>query len=80
MKLEGIEVGDEVIRLLGGEIPMPLTVDKVTDALIICGPWEFDKKTGAEIDEELGWNTSQTGSYLIRAGDQYPFEPNQGVK
>lgn len=73
MKLEGIAVGDEVIRLLGGEIPMPLKVDKVTDTLVVCGPWEFDKTTGAEIDEELGWNSEGTGSFIIKAGDQYPF-------
>lgn len=80
MKLEGIAVGDEVVRLIGGEIPMPLKVDKVTDTLVVCGPWEFDKETGAEIDEELGLGVEGTGSILIRAGDQYPFEPNQGVK
>ena len=77
MKLEGIAVGDEVIRLLGGEIPMPLKVDKVTDALVVCGPWEFDKITGAEIDEELGWGVNGTGSFIIKAGDQYPFEPHR---
>lgn len=75
MNLEGIKVGDEVIRLIGGETPMPLKVDKVTDTIVVCGPWEFDKKTGSEIDEELGWNVEKTGSFIIRVGDQYPFEP-----
>ena len=27
-----------------------LTADR-----IICGGWEFDRQTGAEIDEDLGW-------------------------
>lgn len=55
------KVGDEVIRNLGGTVKMPLKVTAVTEDRIICGPWEFDKTTGAEIDEELGWPRFEDG-------------------
>jgi hypothetical protein len=48
-----MNVGDEVTRMLGGTVPMKLKVTAITDERIICGPWEFDKKTGAEIDEDF---------------------------
>jgi hypothetical protein len=50
--LENVEVGDEVTRDMHG-ITMNLKVTKVTDTKIYCGPWEFNKKTGAEIDEDI---------------------------
>jgi hypothetical protein len=57
--------GSEVTRVLCG-MPMPLCVTEITDELITCGPWTFDPKTGAEIDEELGWGSPPlgTGSFL----------------
>lgn len=60
------QVGDTVIRWLGGEIPHRLTVTKITDALIICSAWEFDRVTGAEVDSALVWGPppGMTGSYL----------------
>lgn len=60
---QSVKEGDTVLRMLCG-IPMPLKVSKVTDKLIICGSWEFDRNTGAEIDDELGWNNFHTGSVL----------------
>lgn len=62
--LHEIEVGDTVERMLGGEVPMKLKVTGVTHNRIYCGPWEFSRKTGAEIDEELGWDEYNTGSTI----------------
>jgi len=50
-----IKVGDKVVRMLAGTIPMPLVVTDVTDKLIICGDYTFDKLTGAEIDDYFGF-------------------------
>lgn len=63
---KNIKIGDSVLRLLSGTIPMVLKVTDLTDELIICGDWTFDRKTGAEIDEDLGWGpkTGITGSFL----------------
>lgn len=56
-----LQPGDTAIRLLAGRIPTEITIKTVTDDLIIsdCG-WEFDRTTGFEIDEELGF-TPATG-------------------
>ena len=62
--LTGVRVGDQVIRWLGGEVPMKLVVTEVTSERIKCGPWEFDRRTGAEIDEDLGWGVKGTGSFI----------------
>jgi hypothetical protein len=63
--LSNVKVGDEVIRLLSGVIPMELFVTEVTDELIICGPWKFRKDTGGEVDEIMGWDgITMTGSVL----------------
>jgi hypothetical protein len=64
--LAEVSVGDTVTRLLGGEIPHGLKVSEVTDTLIVCGPWTFDKATGAEVDEDLDWGPlpKHTGSFL----------------
>lgn len=63
---EHIKVGDKVTRMLAGDIPMELTVQSVTDTVIDCG-WEFDRKTGCEIDDFLGWGPppKMTGSFLV---------------
>ena len=66
----GLKVGDTVTRWLAGTIPMELRVTEITDTEILCGPrdvgWMFDKATGAEIDEELGWGPppKMTGSFI----------------
>lgn len=67
-----VKVGDTVTRLLGGQLPMKLKVDKVEGDLIYCyasGPedaWTFDRATGAEVDLDLRWGPQFgiTGSYL----------------
>jgi hypothetical protein len=70
-----IKVGDRVTRWLAGTIPVELVVSGVTDDRIVCGSWEFDKLTGAEIDEELGWGPPPkygvTGSFIKMPGVQY---------
>ena len=57
-----IRVGEFVTRMLGFTIPMSVRVTKITDTLIICGGDEtdhtgywFDRRTGVEVDEEIGW-------------------------
>ena len=64
------KVGNKVTRMLAGTIPMILVVTEVTDDKIVCGWWEFDKVTGAEIDEDLDWGPPPklTGSFL-KMGD-----------
>jgi hypothetical protein len=60
-----VEVGSTVVRILGGTVKMPLKVTEVTEERIICGDWEFCRITGGEIDEFLGWDGRNTGSFLI---------------
>jgi len=45
---------------------MELLVTDETETSWFCGPWEFDKATGAEIDEDCGWGPppKHTGSFL----------------
>lgn len=63
MTLQDVKVGDTVTRNLCG-MEMELKVTEITENRIICGSWEFDKKSGAEIDEELGWGPTMTGSFI----------------
>lgn len=66
-----IEVGQTVTRMLAGSVPMELKVTQVTETTIVCGAWVFDKRTGAEIDDDLGWGPApkMTGSYIKLAKD-----------
>ncbi len=59
-----MKIGDSVTRMLAGSIPMPLKITAIDDKFIHCGWWKFDKTTGAEVDEDLGWDANGTGSYL----------------
>jgi hypothetical protein len=69
--LLGLQAGDHVCRLLGGEVPMELTVREIKGDLLVCGRegfvWTFDRATGAEVDEEIGWGPrfGRTGSFLV---------------
>jgi len=65
-KLAEIAVGGFVLRWFGGiPKPMRLKVTQLTADRITCGAWEFDRQTGAEIDEDLGWGPGGvTGSFL----------------
>lgn len=77
-----VKVGDVVERLLAGIIPMNLEVTKVDDTLIYCATpagndaWTFDRKTGIEVDEELGFGPDKgiSGSYLTRVVEYIPRE------
>lgn len=68
--LDQVRVGDVGLRYFGeGFGPMRLRMTEVADELISCGGghgWTFDRATGAEIDDELGWGPAYgiTGSYL----------------
>jgi hypothetical protein len=64
---DDVKPGDEVVRMIAGVIRQRLCVTAVDAALIHCGDWTFDRKTGMEVDWELGWgpDTGVTGSYLI---------------
>lgn len=59
-------VGKVVTRWLAGDMPMDFKITEVTDDRIICGDWTFDRATGAEIDEYLGWGPPplMTGSFI----------------
>ncbi len=63
---ENVKVGDTVVRMLAGTLPMKLPLSKVTEEVITCLDWEFDRATGAEIDDLLGWGPPplMTGSFL----------------
>jgi hypothetical protein len=66
--IKDVKVGDMVTRMLGDQVPMMLMkVSAVTDARIICALWEFDRATGAEVDEDLDWGPppKMTGTYII---------------
>jgi hypothetical protein len=66
--ISSVAVGETVTRYLGGTVPMELRVTEVTKDKIVCAAWTFDRKTGAEIDEELGWGVHGTGSYIVPGG------------
>lgn len=60
-----VKVGDVVQRYLAGDVPfMELVVTDVDDSLVHCGDWTFDRQTGAEVDDVLGWGPNGTGTYL----------------
>lgn len=59
-----LKVGDTVQRTIANVVKMDLTITKIDEKLIHCGDWTFDRVTGAEIDEELGWNSQFSGSYI----------------
>jgi hypothetical protein len=50
---------------------MQLKVTAVTEDRIICGDYEFDKRTGAEIDDFMGFGPDFTGSYIKVPGVNY---------
>jgi len=53
MKPISVEVGDTVERYLCGMIPMKLKVTAATEERITCGAWDFDPKTGCELDDDI---------------------------
>ena len=75
-----MKVGDKVTRMLGG-MPMILIVTKITEGMLICGPYQFDLKTGIEIDDALEWGPKygRSGSFIIKETLKEP-SISQGVK
>jgi hypothetical protein len=74
--LFSVVVGDMVLRWLSGvPQPMQLVVTAVTEERIICGPWEFDRETGAEIDDFLQWGPKRTGSRIRVQSKCHPKWP-----
>lgn len=64
--LDQCKLGDTVNRYLSTiPTPMKLVITQITEDRIICGDWKFDKTTGAELDEMLGWSAHYSGSYII---------------
>lgn len=74
-----VPVGEIVTRMLAGSVPMQLRISRVTETSLFCKPpdapdfpdeWEFDKATGAEIDDYLQWGPKfgRTGSFLKKEG------------
>jgi len=78
MNLESLKAGDKVSRYMDGKkLFMRMIVREVKEKSLICdalelngtifrGGWEFDKRTGAEIDDDLGWGPppKSTGTYI----------------
>jgi len=87
--LKRLTVGDKVVRLLSGIIPIAVEVIKIeakeTHDEIICGPiggsyvgitWVFHGRTGCEIDHDVDWDgTTKSGSYLVPPPSFYPARP-----
>lgn len=81
MDMTHITQGDTVIRLIAGELEMPMRVLEVENDLIYCTPldldmedaiergliWTFDRTTGLEVDSGLEWGPrwQRTGSELV---------------
>jgi hypothetical protein len=81
MDITQLKRGDPVTRLLANTIPMPMRVVRVDKTVVHCTQrdiptefafrrgliWTFDKATGAEIDDDLGWGPAYgvTGSQLV---------------
>jgi len=63
--LRDIVAGDIVFRWFPEiTVPMELKVTAVSANQIICYDWVFDRKTGAEIDEFLGWGPTHSGTFI----------------
>jgi hypothetical protein len=62
--LQSVKIGDKVIRMLAGTLPMELIVTDITKDKIRCGDWEFSRRNGAELDADLGWEEKYSGSFL----------------
>lgn len=67
-RLQQVKAGDMVTRYFADERGFSLTVTGITSDKIICGDWEFDRMTGAEIDDVLDWGPppKATGSCIVR--------------
>ena len=73
-QLTKVKPGDTVVRWFYG-LPMRLLVTEVTTHRIICGPREFCRLSGAEIDEGLGLGPGYTISHIEAAAKSLPQTP-----
>ena len=78
MSFEHLKVGDRVDRYHGDGFFMLMQVTEVNDKIMTCAAvmengrltqfqgWTFDRKTGAEEDQDLHWGVGfgATGTYL----------------
>lgn len=51
--LDDLRPGDLVDRMMGGSIRMRLRVKSIGTRIVCEGGWEFDPRTGAEIDDDI---------------------------
>jgi len=67
-RLEQVKVGDMVTRYFADERGFSLAVTGITSDRVICSDWEFDRATGAEIDDVLDWGPppKATGSHIVK--------------
>lgn len=76
---DNLNIGDKITRVIGFPkgVSMEVIVGEIKDDYIICGSscgfvkgvegigWKFHKKTGLEIDEDLGWDgITKSGAYI----------------
>lgn len=58
-------------QLWDNMLELRLRVTEVDEQFIFCGPvgigWKFDRVTGGEVDEELKWTATATGSFIVPA-------------
>lgn len=76
-----LKEGDQCYRWLAGIVRMVMVVVEVKEDILICGNvthpnnpglrWTFSRKNGAEIDEDIGWDETQSGS-LLTTEDKAP--------
>jgi hypothetical protein len=68
MRLADVQPGQRIVRLIGEEVEVTITVEAVSEGFIYArGGWKFRRDNGAEVDEALGWDgLAVTGSRLIR--------------
>ncbi len=60
--------GQRVTRMLAGVSKMVLTVESIDyekNLIRTAGGWDFCRSCGAEIDADLGWGHTGTGSFLV---------------
>ena len=70
-RLSEVQPGDTVVRWFYGA-PMMLLVTEVTTHRIVCGPREFCRLSGAEIDEGLGLGGGMRRKMRLGMGEMRP--------
>ena len=66
-----IQTGDRLTRMLGGKVPMLVTVTGVNylAGTLTAGAWLFNRDTGMEIDPAMGWDGVNSTGSTLRAPD-----------